>query len=795
MKEFSGRRSVAPSPSPFGGGLGWGSSRIALRNLRHNGFYSVINIVGLAVSLTICIMIMLWIHDEMSYDAFYKKEKQLYQTIVTFNMNNEDLYWKTSSPLMASQAKAEIPGIEDISRVQFGAGGVLKYHDKQTSSLAGIMVDSSFFKMFGFPILEGDARALFMNRNSVILSQTTAKVLFGDESAIGKAVVSQSGGQEYHVAAVIKDMPSNTVFRSDVIFNYEILYQLVGKSYFGWGNLASNTFMLLNPSVDPAQVAKSLSEISNRNMEGFIMTYLLQPLADDHFYDAKGTPTSNLQACRLFSVMVLVLLSIACINYVNLVTARTSRTWKELFVRRMLGAKKINLFLNSMSESALLFVMSLVLATVLLVVFFPFFREISGKDTTFGLFSADTLAMYGITFVAVMILGGIYPAIRLAKTNTGKNGISGKHTKEIFFRRSLVVLQFVSAVVLISGSIIFNKQMQFIRQKDIGYNKDNILQMPVPTNILAHYEAFKSDLLQQPGITGITSSSQNLLNAEAATGWIDKDDKRVMLVNMHVDHDFIPVMDMELVQGENFSGSPADQACFILNETALRQTGIENPVGNPFTFAGVEGTIIGIVKDFNFRSLHMPVGPIILRSPAEQNVLYVRMAPGASQQVLATIEKYWKQYAPEAAFEYYFLDDSFDKLYKSDLRITLLFNLFAFIAILVSCLGLFGLVTYTAETKTKEIGIRKVLGASIAGIVEMLSKEFLILVGIAMLIAFPLAYYWLDKMLQDYAYRINISWWMFALAGIITVVLTLLTVGWKAIRAATANPVKAIKSE
>jgi hypothetical protein len=497
-----------------------------------------------------------------------------------------------------------------------------------------------------------------------------------------------------------------------------------------------------------------------------------------------------MQACKLFSLAVLVLLIIACINYINLVTARLSRRNKELFVRKALGAGRWRLFFQSMQESTLLFVFSTIVATGLIISLFKMFKDISGKEMELHLFSSETLMVYGITFVAVSLFAGLFPAINLSMYQPAEllGRSAGKRGGGVWLRRILVTLQFCAAIMLVTSSIVLTLQLRFVQQKDLGYNHENLMEIPVRGNILNSRNAIKNDLLQLPGADGVTFASQSIQSAGTAGGWKDS----LMLVFIDVDKAFIPTMGMELADGNNFTDSPADSAHFILNETAVKSIGMADPVGKPFTFMGTQGTIIGVVKDFNFKHLYVEIEPLIFQYRGDPKLMYVRLVPGAIQQTIAEIEKIMNGYNPETAFNYTFLDDTFERMYRSDIRTGKLFNIFAIIAVLVSCLGLFGLVTFAVETKTKEIGIRKILGASVSGIVVMITKEFLILVGIAMLIAFPLAYYWLNRMLQDYAYRINISWWMFVLAALITIALTLLTVGFKALKAATANPVKAI---
>ena len=765
--------------------------KITFRNLYRNGIYSVINITGMAVSLAVAILILLWVNDEMNYDRFHQKGKDIYLAMVSFNLSGKDLAWKASSTPLGTYSKEEIPAIASYCRVMGFNHTTFMYEDRETAQILRCYVDSSFFTMFSFKLLTGNPTHPFPDRDAIILSKKTAESLFGSyDEAFGKII--REDNRTFHVSGVMEDMRDNTQLRCDAVCSTENVREMIGEARFNhWGAISTLTFFLLHPDADFREVSRQVSEVHNKNMPEFEMTYTLQPLFKCRFYDEKNQPNSSMQACRLFSLAVFVLLVIACINYVNLVTARIARRNKEMYVRRALGANTWKLFLQSMHESTLLLIISTIMATVLLVSLFSIFKEISGKDMELRLFSSETLMVYGFTFVIVSVFSGLLPAIKLSMYQPAE--LSGRSTGKrgggVWLRRFLVTLQFGAAIFLLTGSMVLSLQMRYVQHKNPGYNREHVMEIPVRGNMTNSRDAIKNDLLQQSGVTGVTFASQSIQNAGSAGGWKDS----LMLTFIHVDKDMIPTLGMELVAGKNFTGSPADSAHFILNETAVRTIGITDPIGKPFEFQDKQGTIIGVVKDFNFRDLHVKIDPLTFLYDRDIRLMYVRLAPGAIKNTIPEIEKIMKNYNPGAAFNYTFLSDSFERMYRSDIRTGKLFNIFAVVAIVVSCLGLFGLITYTAESKTKEIGIRKVLGASVASIVKMLLKEFLILVGIAMLIAFPLAYFWLDGMLQDFAYRINISWWIFALAGSIIIVLTLLTVGWKAFKAASANPINVIK--
>jgi ABC-type antimicrobial peptide transport system permease subunit len=704
-------------------------------------------------------------------------------------MNGKEMAWKASSPPLAQTSLEEIPDIEEFCRVQHNSRA-FKYEDKETKMLRANFVDTNFFSLFSFPVLEGDPTRPFPDKNAVVISEKVAHTLFGvSEGAVGKTIYDD--GKPYHVSAVMKNMPENSLLNCDLLLSFELFCDYAGQAYCNhWGALGIRTFFLLHPSADYRKTAQQITEVHNKNLPEFELNYHLQPLFKCHFYDEKNQPDEALQTCKLFTIAVFVLLIIACINYVNLVTARLSKRNKEIFVKRTFGAQKITIFFESMMESISLFFCALFIATAFIYFLFPLFNEISGKSMVFKFFSLQTFLVYGLTLLTVILFAGLFPAIvlTLRQPISLMRGDIGKNSKNLLLRRLLVIIQFGASVVLIVSSVVITRQMKYLMEKDLGYNHENVLEISMSKGMMQHCEALKSDLLQQPDILGVTNSSQGLLFSTQGSGWKDS----LIMMFIRVDADFIPTMDMKMVAGKNFSNTPADSISFILNETAIAATGISDPIGKNFEFMGKEGTIIGVVKDFHYDNLRVNIQPLTLYTDGVQQFLYVRLAPNNVRQTVDEIEKICKQYNDGAELHHTFMDEKLTKAYNNDLRTNKLLNIFALIAIFVSCLGLFGLVTYTAETKIKEIGIRKVHGAGIKDIITMLTKEFLILVSISMFVAFPLAYFWLTKMLQDYAYRISLSWWMFALAALITIILTVITVGFKALRAATANPVKAI---
>ena len=785
--------------------------KIAIRNLRRNGLYSVINIVGLTVSLATCILITLWVYDELSYDRFHVNKENLY--LVNSSVNNESFFNHCPSGL-AVYAKEEIPDVKDFCRIQEHFSFThLEYNGRQillnNSTNPGAAIDSSFFRIFTFPLLEGDAQTPFAGDFSIILSESMAKAVFGDEDPMGKAIRTSWGNEYFHVTGIVRDMPENSSLQYDYLVPFSLL-----KLNFVQGPIPFNeldedlgrfnyrTYLELYQGSSIERVEEKLKDIMVRGVTPYIqlmgfmelpdIQFPLQKITDQHLYTIDGTP-GGIAKVRLFGIIAGLILIIACINYVNLVTARTGKRSKEMGVRRFLGAKWNNIIGQSLQETCIMLVIAIVMATLLIYIIMPFYNQISGKNMEFELFSFHVLFIYGITFICVLGLAGLYPSFYLASfRSTNFTNNKAAHT---LFRRGLVVVQFVCSIALIMATLVITLQMNFMRKKDLGYDKENIICFAA-WPMTEHIETVKNELLQNPAVTGVaTASLENMINHNHTFGisWPGKEtDKAINFGFVEADYDFLQLMNIQLVDGQ-MPPESSDGVYCLLNETAVREMLLNDPLHLTLTLGNWSFTVSGIVRDFHFASLNQPIAPMILLcTKSNQNFFYVKTTTLGTQSALASIEKIWKTYCPNLLFNYSFLDENFELLYRTDIQVGMLLYVFAFIAIMISCLGLFGLVTFTAETKTKEIGIRKVLGASVGNIVNMLSKEFLVLVGIAMFIAFPIAYYWLDRMLQDYAYRIEIGWWIFVLAGIITIALTLLTVGWQAIKSATANPVKSI---
>ena len=786
--------------------------KTAWRSLWKSKFYTVINISGLAVGLATGIMLLLWVQNELSFDKFNKDYQHIYKLSTHFKSNEDNLTWPGVPGPLSVYAKS-IPEVQFFVRTQTESDQVLSDKEKKKIFDGNTVayVDSSFFSLFSFNLLKGNVSTVFPNNNSVVLTQSTAQKLFGNNDAIGKVIELHK--IYFTVTGVLADFPENSSVRYDALFPMGILAQqfTAGGGNGDWktidedlGDFSFTTFVKLQPNASPQRTGKALSDAYKKARNGESdASFELQNLANIHLISADGN-NSSLRMVQIFMAVVVLLLAIASINYVNLSTARSLIRAKEVGIRKIIGAKKQQLFFQFTLETILLFSFAAVLAIVLIFLLMPAYNSISGKTLSFSLLDINVWKAAGLAVLGTLIASSIYPALLLSSFKP-IGALKGKLTSGVgiaSFRKALVVFQFAISVILLVCTIVMDSQMKFIRNKDVGYDKSYVFSVGLTQEVVDHLDAVKTELRKQPGILNVSASdAYDLSNVHSSTGDLEWEAKGasngMVITQLSTDKDFIPTMRIKFIEGENFTGTPVDSSYYIFNKTAVEKMGLKQPyVGQQITFHGKKGTIKGVVEDFHFQSLKEKISPLIFFTNWDnRNILYVRTTANNAQSAIAVVEKQYKKYAGNTPFKYNFLDKSFEAQYKSDQQAGTLFRVFAGIAIFISCLGLFGLATYTAQVKTKEIGIRKVLGASVSGIVKLISTDFLKLVIIAIIIATPVAWWGMNKWLEGFAYRVNISWWVFALAGILALLIALITVSSQAIKAAVANPIKSLRTE
>lgn len=785
--------------------------KAAFRSLLKHRSYAAINISGLAISLAAAVLLLLWVWDELSFDRMHSKGDRIYILSSTFDIKSDNLY-RVGPPPLAVYGKNQIPAIEEACRSSNIPAITIQHNDRKFNE-EGKFIDPSFFQIFDFHLIKGDRSNPFPDNESIVLTEKLAKKYFGDKEAIGQIVqlnVNPINPQKrgFKVTGVINDIPKNSSITGEFLLPFSLLKQETNEQDFDaqWGAFSYETAFLLKTGSNPQQVAKQLADLHRKNVNADLfngLVYFLQPLNKLHLFDAKGKE-QGMQQVRIFALIAAVIVLIACINYINLVTARSTRRSKEVSVRKVVGAKRAHLFWQFISESFLVFLIAMLLAIGITYLTMPIYNSLSGKEMVFNLIDPRVWILFGGSLFFILVLAGVYPALMLAKfrPSLALKGIIPSLGKNSGLRKILVVVQFSCSVVLIVATLIVSKQLEYVRKKDLGYNKENVFLLP-SHNFRTHFNTVRNELKKENGIQGVTIGSGNISQVGQGTGDIEWEGKPANMVNfmvgiLSVESNFLDVMKVKLLEGKGFTGTAADSNHIILNETAVKQMGIEQPIiGKPITFRNRNCTVVGIAKDFHFTNLKTPIGPLVIHSDpgALWSTLYVKAASNQAPLALAAVERLWKQYNGDQEFDYRFLDETFDQLYRSDIRAGKLFNLFAGIAIVLSCLGLFGLVTFTAETRVKEIGIRKTLGATVGNIILLISNDFLKLVGISFLIAFPLAWWMMNRWLENYVYRTEMQIWVFALAGFTAFAIAAITVCGKALKAAQHNPVNAIRTE
>ncbi|KAA9345565.1 ABC transporter permease [Adhaeribacter soli] len=781
--------------------------KIGLRNLMRHKVFSLINIFGLALGMTCCIFILLWVKDELSFDRFHKHTDNLVRIIsVQHYPGSDDLITQSGNGMIAPSMARELPEVERAIRLSWNQEELFSLGEK-AFKVDGLYADTTFFEAFTFPLLYGDSKLVLNEPNSVVISDSVALKFFGSTNVVGK-VFKTNNSKSYKVTGVVQKPPKNSTIQFDFVKPYKD-YLKENQWLNDWDNYGMRNFLQLKPGTDLAAFNRKVAHYPTQPGRGKRdIDVFVQPLKDAHLYSdfrPGKTNSGGILYVRLFSAVAGFILLIACINFMNLATARSSKRAKEVGVRKAIGAAKSQIITQFMLESILIAFLALIVAVNLIGLLLPAFNELTQKAVALDLSNPNLILLLVAVALFTGIVSGSYPAFFLSAFNpvavlkgTAKSGKGAA-----FFRKGLVVFQFVLSGILIVSTLVVYLQMEFIRSKDIGLNRENVLYVPMEGDLAKNYDVIKQELLQQPAIVSVAGTSQNPIemgNNTPDVEWEGKDPKADLLIDiMNVDYDVLQTFDIKLKDGRTFSKAfGADTANYLVNEEAIRLMQLKNPVGNWLKVWDVRGSIIGVVKDFQNRKMQQGLKPLVIRltkNKAYYSYLFVRTSEGKTSEALKGLEQTLAKHNPAFPFEYKFLDDEFEKMYTSEAIIVKLSNYFATIAIFISCLGLFGLALFTAEQRTKEIGIRKVLGASVSRIVFMLSKDFLKLVLLANIIAWPLSWYLMHKWLEDYAYRTELSWWIFALAAIATMLIALFTVSFQAIKTAIANPVTSLRSE
>jgi len=784
--------------------------KTAFRNLRKNKTFSLINIMGLALGLACSLLIMLWVSDEYNVDAFHKNGLQLYSV---YERQNHDGQWSAfhgTPGIMADEMKRVLPEVQYATNYAWNDLNTFEANNKilkQRGNHAG----QDFFKMFSYPLLEGNPITALQTPSDIAISKKMAEDFFGSPAeAIGKTIRCQNK-TDFKITAVFDDIPQNSTAKFDYIINWQSFLE-DNKWAKEWTNNGPPCYIMLRKDADPkAFEAKIVRFLDNYNKEQTPNDYTrlgIERYGDIYLhsnFDKNGNISGGrIQYVRLFSLVAIFILLIACINFMNLTTARSVKRAKEIGVRKVVGAMRAALIRQFMSEAMLIVTLSITVALMIVMLVLPQFNGLTGKHIVMPF--ENPLFWFSIAGLLLITgsISGSYPALYLSSFKPVRvlKGLPKFSRTALWFRKGLVVFQFMLSIILIIGTIVVKEQARYIQTMNLGYDRENLIYIPLEGDLTDKYELFKNQVQNMAGIQNVTRMTQNPTQIENGTGgveWEGKDPTSgVEFTWSMVGYDFTKTLHTRIIRGRDFSKDFAtDSVGYILNETALKITGYKNPIGKPFTFWDKKGTIIGVLKDFHFNSVHTPINPLVLS--LGENITWgealVRTKAGQTKQALASLEKVCKELNPKFPFTYKFSDEEYQNLYANEQVINQLSNYFSILAIFISCLGLLGLVMFSAEQRTKEFGIRKVLGASPGILFSLLSREFLVLVLIALAIASPIAWLAMNKWLQDYQYRINITWSIFVIAGLFAVAIALLTVSFQAIKAAIANPVKSLRTE
>ncbi|HWB27284.1 MAG TPA: ABC transporter permease [Chitinophagaceae bacterium] len=785
--------------------------KTTIRTLLKNKTYSFLNIFGLATGIACAGLIFLWVEDEVNYDSVHVKKDRIYALA-----NNQDFGGKiftftgvssNATPgLLADAVKTEIPGIVNAGRVSWNTRSLFTLADKSVYE-SGFYIDSSLFNMLTFNFVEGSPKTAFNQLYSIVITEKMAKHFFGDEKNVIGKTLKADNDQNYTVSGVIKEMPENSSLRFDWVASFEIFFKQ-HQWLTGWGANSINTFVELSPSANVAAVNKQLYGFIQKKQATATAHLFLFSMNDwrlrSEFTDGKQSG-GRIEYIHMFSAIAWIILLIACINFMNLATARSEKRAKEVGVRKVMGAVKGLLVAQFIGEAVCMAVIAAVLSVIIIILVLPLFNTLVQKQLTPGLANPLHIALLvGITLISGLVAGS-YPALYLSSFNPIYvfKGIKLKSGGASIVRKGLVVLQFTASIVLIISTIIIYQQIQHIKSRDMGYDRTHLLTIPVRGDMVKNYDAIKQGLLASGVVENAALNSMNTLyrgnnGSIKILSWPGKNPNLDVLVSFRqVSPGFIATAGMHMKEGHDFTDVKADSNNILITESFAKLMGKGSPLGTVISGNGYRLTVIGVVKDYVYDDMYGSPDPVIFGcAPANASLMYVRIKPGVqNSQALARLEAIMKRYNPGYPFEYSFVDDEFNNLFSSEMLIGQLSRIFATLAIIISCLGLFGLSAYTAERKTKEIGIRKVLGANVTGITALLSKEFIQLVLLSSFIAFPFAWWAMHNWLQTYAYRVSISWWVFALAAVSAVLIALVTISYQAIKTAMMNPVKAIRAE
>ena len=787
--------------------------KITLRHLLKDRQFTVLNLIGLSTGLVCTLLICLWVNDELSFDKFHEKDSRLYEVMI---------HQKTGSGISTSNGTGDRVGetlLKDMPEVEMAVITTPSVWFQKfslslgntTISAGGNFVSDDYFKTFSFPLIEGNKSEILKTKNSIAISEKLAKELFeSPENAVGEILEWkwQAYSEKCMVTGVFKDFPANSSQQYDFLLSMSAWNQIVPKGDMLSSGGPFNNFVLLKKGADIDLLNQKMAGLTKATFNDSTSTLFLRKYSDSYLY---GQYENGVQAggkityVALFSVVAMIILVIACINFMNLSTAKASMRIREVGVKKALGAARSTLIYQFLGESLLMTFIAVLIAVLVTILLLPQFNILTGKHLSLNL-DLKLISIILLISIITGLLAGSYPAFHLSRFNpaiTLKGGIASSFG-ELFIRKGLVVFQFTVSVIFVVSVLVVYKQIDYVQHKNLGYNKDNIVYFEMNGRVAAQPEAFLSRLKSLPGVENASSIQQKIIlpNLLSGTGtgvrWDGKnDDDKIRFYKMPVNFDLIETIGMKMAIGRSFSREHGTETGnIVLNEAAIRAMEISDPIGKKIMIGGQEQHIVGVTKNFHFNSLHEEIRPFILYiSPAETMLVMTKIAAGQEKETISRISNFYKSFNPGYSFDYQFLDQDYQAQYASETLAGELAKIFAVIAIIISCLGLFGLTAFTAEKRKKEIGVRKVLGATVANVVGMLTKDFLILILISISVAFPISWWLMDQWLQNFAYHIPLNIGVFVITGGMMMLLTFMTIGYQSVKAALMNPTKSLKAE
>ncbi len=793
--------------------------KIALRNIKRYKGYSFINIAGLAIGLTCCLLIMIWVLDEFSYDRFHENKDTIYRVEQDQYYSGNVFHVNVTPYPMAEGLIAEIPEVINATPYPFVGTLLLRHGEKAFFENGSRAVTPAFLEMFTYPFIRGDKTTALANPYSMVITEELAEKYFGDADPLGQ-ILSVNNQFEFTVTGVIKSIPRNSMLQFDILVPFKFLEDL-GKRIDRWAWNSIVTYVQLNEKAVINDVNEKITDLKHRKSAELIedpeeliefqnrqrTQFMLMPLVDIHLHGYFGYSRSmgDILYIYIISAIAIFVLLIACINFMNLSTARSANRAKEIGLRKVVGAKKSNLVSQFFGESILLSFIGLFLSLLITALILPAFGAFVDKE-----FTLKTLLHWkfltGMLSVTLLtgIVSGSYPALFLSSFQPVKmlrGGISAG-AKGSLFRRVLVVVQFTLSLLLIIGTIVIYTQVNFMKSKELGFDKEHLILIPLRGDTKQSFEVLKREMLNDREVVNVSGTNfypTNIGSNSSGAEWDGKDPEfRILISFGSVNFDYVETMKIELLEGRSFSKkfTTDTSSAFLVNEEVAKIMNMESVVGQKFSFVGKEGTIIGVMKNYHFQSVENNIEPLAIDvRPENNNYMLVRLQAGDTSTSVETVKSAWEKIVPNYPFDFEFIDQRIDQMYTDWEELSSLLKWFAFLAILIACLGLFGLASFTAEQRTKEIGVRKVLGASVHSIVMLLSKEFTKWVLVANIIAWPISYLVMNNWLQSFAYRTNMGIWIFVYSGVLALIIALVTVSYQAFKAAWTNPVKALKYE